>query len=909
MADLSKTIQIVFETVDNAGTGIKAIGESLDNFGSNVQNATQPLADITKGILAFDAAVVGLAVVLGSKAIEETAKFEESLYLVQKQLGDTGPSLEKAKSDIEAVALAYGTNANTVAESTASFLAAGYDYETAAQLVDSSTQLMIAGELDAATATKAISASLAGFKVPAEEAAEASIKIGDTLNKIGDISSGAFEEIVDGFQRIAPTAKDAGMSMEEAAGAIATIVDSGRSGEVAATALKSGLLSLLDPSKEATATLKALGVATTDQNGALRSAGDIMASLAGKWDTLTESQKLQTAAIVFGKDQAGTLNALLGDWGKNQDYVAQMTDKTTGAVGSMAREVEGKMGTLQTAINQANEAWRQALETFGRQINADQSVNSFYQALENLGVVIKKVLESGSLAPLVDTYKGAYEQLTEITNEIAKNLPDALAKIDWSKFKESIAGLGNSFDNLFENIDLSTPEGLADIIQTLVDVGANFINTTSGIVEGLKPLFDVIGLVIKAFSELDPEIAKAVGYFLGLSTTVNTVAGVISSFGGIISGAGGIITSLGKLNPALQAVVVAFAAFELGAQISQWTGLDKAVQDTLDTWVEAAARIDVADDAMSRSKDTLAELGKQLGDTEFTMSDFNQAVEDGKLKFNDITGEWELAGDAAGKLGTAIGDGAQYFDDWGAGANLAGEATTELSTRLNDATKTAAYWNDALDAVKQQYEAGYLSQEQYAAAVKAIDDAAKGAGVNLVTMADQQDKAAKSAKQLADESEKFALEWEKLASAERTALFEARADIQVAQIEADAERTVAAMDMLAQSFADTGDVLTELIGLWAELEGTNQDQVTEWIEREYQIREDLAQAQIDLVEAEIARMEAQTRLLERGGTEITIQSDGLEPELEAFMFKVIDRIRVAVAGSYEEFLLGCGAGA
>lgn len=113
---------------------VKSLGERFDELTGNLESATQPLADITNSILAFDAAVVGLAAVLGSKAIEETAKFEESLYLVQKQLGDTGPSLEKAKADIEAVALAYGTNANTVAESTASFLAAGYDYEAAAQL-------------------------------------------------------------------------------------------------------------------------------------------------------------------------------------------------------------------------------------------------------------------------------------------------------------------------------------------------------------------------------------------------------------------------------------------------------------------------------------------------------------------------------------------------------------------------------------------------------------------------------------------------------------------------------------------------------------------------------------------------------------------------------------------------------
>ena len=129
----------------------------------------------------------------------------------------------------------------------------------------------------------------------------------------------------------------------------------------------------------------------------------------------------------------------------------------------------------------------------------------------------------------------------------------------------------------------------------------------------------------------------------------------------------------------------------------------------------------------------------------------------------------------------------------------------------------------------------------------------------------------------------------------------------MAQIEADTERAVAAMDMVTQSFQNTGDVLTELFSLWEGADSLmDQSQLAEWIEREYKIREDLAQAQIDLISAEIARMEAQTAMLENGGMDITIQSDGLEPELEAFMYKILDRIRVQVAGSYQEFLLGCG---
>jgi len=390
-----------------------------------------------------------------------------------------------------------------------------------------------------------------------------------------------------------------------------------------------------------------------------------------------------------------------------------------------------------------------------------------------------------------------------------------------------------------------------------------------------------------------------------------------------------------RQNPVIAAAATALAAFKVGEWFAEWSGLNKVTDAVVTSFLGVEERAIDASEAIAKMDAKLKEISQTTGVTVGTMDELDQAIADGRIVVDATTGAYRNFTD--------------YLDDWGSTAGFASESAITLAEKMResgemseeafnkfmagdksleslwatmdktsagmqtldkatkDITQTAAYWGEALDAVRFQFEKGNLTQAQYAAAVKAIDDAAAKAGVNLVTMADQQGKNAKSTKEMAEASEKFALEWEKILSAERTAIFEASADIQVAQIEADAERAVAAMEMLSASFQNTGDVLTELIGLWAGLEGMDQQQITEWIEREYEIREQLAQAQIDLINAEIARMEAQTAMLENGGMDITIQSDGLEPELEAFMYKILDRIRVQVAGSYQEFLLGCGA--
>lgn len=917
MADLSRTIQIVFEAVDNTGTGIAALGKGVGDLAGNLESATEPFANLSKAILAFDALVVGLAATLGSAAIEESREFQVSIAGVAKQLGDAGPPLEQVKKDIEGVGAAFGTNANDVADATADFLAAGFDYETSAKLVAASTALMIAGGLDAKTSTDAISASLAGFKIPAGEAAEASVKIGDVLNKIGDISSGSFDQIVDGFKTIAPTAKDAGLSMEQAAAAIATIVDTGYSGSEAANALKSGLVQLVDPPKDARVELEKLGVSLTDASGKQKLAGDIMAELAGKYGGLTEEQKLQTAAVIFGKDQAGKLNALLGDWGKSQDYVAQMTDKTTGAVGSMAKEVEIKLNTLDSKIKTTDEIWRQFLVHLGDKIVGGGDYESLIVGLGKLGEALKGVIDDGDLDPLIKPFQDAFATIGKLFTDMAENLPEALDKIDWSKFEDAIGDLKDSFGDMFGDIDLTTLDGLAEVIQTIIDLGAGLIKTSSGIIDGLKPLFEIIGGLVKGFADLDTETQKMIGTFLGLATTVNALSGYAKSFADVIGAGGGLVKSLSALGPVALAVGVALAAFEFGKWLGEITGYASAFEKTVTPWINWMRGIPEvvgpSEEALQRVADKLKAASDTTGMAIGTTEELNKLIKDGVIFWSDSANAYLKAGTASNDLVKTTVDLldiekeinpalAEQYEAMG----LAADGTKKLADATKDGVLSQADYKAGLAALDEAFKNGDLSLEQYTVAVEQINISAGKAGPAIDKMTKSQEEAAKKTKDLAAESEKFALEWGKLLSAERIAVFEASADIQVAQIEADSKRAVAAMEMLGASFANTGDVLTELIGLWVGLEGMDQSKIEGWIEREYAIREALAQAQIDMVNAEIRRMEAQTALLERGGVELKISSDGLEPELEAFMFRVIDKVRVAVSGSYEEFLLGCG---
>lgn len=884
---------------------VKSLGESFNELTGNLESATQPLADLTTSMLAVEGVVVALGAAFVKAGVEDATEFESALTDLAKVLGDQEGTVDAYVPKIKELSAAFGESAIDTAKMAASLKEAGFTADEVfgadggMGLAETVLTAVKVSSLDASEASEVFVRTLSGFKAPAEEASH----LLDILNTTSQTSGASFGDLAEAFGRVGPVASAAGLSFEETAGLLVPLVEQFQSGEIAGTAFNSILLKMGDDTDSTVAAFNALGVAQTDLNGAMLPAGEILENLAKKWPELTKEQQLYYASELVGLEQAPKLQAILSDYPK----VLEATETAFQSSGSAVKELAIAMESAEEKFNKASVNFENLSIAVGEKFKpamaeAASSAGTLAQAIADL-------IDDNGLDPFFNAITPLIDELATDLKGIAEALPAAFEGVDWTGLEDAIQNIAEAFGEMFGELDLTQPEDLEQVIQALIDTFTSLTNTTAGVVEGLSPLFEAIGALIGWYNSLDPEIQETVGYLLGLSTTVNAVAGVLGTFSGLISGAGGLISSFTSLNPVVLAAATAFGAFKFGEWVGEITGYNEAWDNTIGQLNLVGETVGVADEALSRTTSTLDEVAKTLGVTSLTMEEFNQAVDDGTLIFDDATGKWVKAGESASDLGDSIAETTQYFDDWGEGANLAGEGTKALAKTTEEAVATLDYWNGLLEDAKAQYESGAISQEEYTAAVKGIDDAAAKAGVNLVTMADQADDTAKSTKEMAEASEKFALEWEKILSAERTAIFEASADIQVAQIEADAERTVAAMEMLSASFQSTGDVLTELIGLWADLEGMDQQQITEWIEREYEIREQLAQAQIDLVQAEIARMEAQTRLLERGGVELTIQSDGLEPELEAFMFKIIDRVRVAVAGSYEEFLLGCGAGA
>ena len=77
MADLQKTVEILFMGTDKTGSVIAGISKNIDQFSGKIESATQPLADLATGVLKTEAALAALAV---GGVPTPSMKAENSMY-------------------------------------------------------------------------------------------------------------------------------------------------------------------------------------------------------------------------------------------------------------------------------------------------------------------------------------------------------------------------------------------------------------------------------------------------------------------------------------------------------------------------------------------------------------------------------------------------------------------------------------------------------------------------------------------------------------------------------------------------------------------------------------------------------------------------------------------------------------
>lgn len=918
MADLTTAIKIILSGGDTVSAGLRAVGGAMGELGGIATNLAGPFADVAKYVEILDAAFIGLATVAIVKAAKEATGFQSSLLDLQKQMDDTEGSATDQAAVLEALAQKYGENANGMVSSTADFKAAGYDMDTSINLVTSSLDLMIAGSIKTSEAVDVINRSLAGFQVPASEAVTEARHIGDVLNKTADLTKSSFHELAIGYADFSSTAKLTNLTSEQTAAILSKVIDVFGSGSEAANSLKSGFLALLNPSSEATKEMQALGISVTDSSGKFKSVKDILAELAPAFNTLTDSQKLHVAAVLFGTEQAGKFVQVLGTYDEAMALSKKLTDE---AGGSIEKEVTIRLQSAEVQFNRTAEAVRQLNVHLGLQfLDAAAGASGGVTELVN---AFKALVDNGSLDPFINLIEQAATRIGTTLRAMAENLPQAFAAVDFSGLLSSIDGLGDELDTLFRalfgDIDLTTVEGLASALQTVVNIGESLTLTTQGIIRAFEPFAASIGETVRHFNDLDAASKIDFGTFIG------DMQAIVSS--GVL--VGGALIAIGQSGAEMGRVLdIVFGGVQIVINSMQ-VAFDTVALAIVNTAADIAAAVRAVFDVLGQDEEVaaidaaLAELHIYSAavtenlrrNAEELEGGYNKVVGDANTKTDVFSQRLSAAKAELDKLKTGAGDASAEVNktavELGNLSDVTLPAIEFAPEKPSDALKeTAGQLNQIEGAAIQLVPKLVTIRDENGQVIRSYTEMSRvipGVTGTLSVVSSGFVDAGKKAKEAAKESDSFRTKMEEIASNERIKIIEAKVTLNVAELEAQTKQVEAAFDSISTTINSTGDLIGSLFGNYTSADTFSKLEIIEQIEAENKRRDAALELQRKLTEAEIENVQAKTRALDRGDAIIKVDGSRLAPHIEAIMWEFLKSIEIRANASFPEYLQGLPA--
>jgi TP901 family phage tail tape measure protein len=377
--------QILNKLIDDGST-------KLLNFGKNTQWAGRQL-------------MVGFTIPLmlfGAQAIKTFKEIETQVIRFKKVYGDiftdqgaTDAALKNIR-DLADEYTKYGLKVSDTIKMAADAAAAGFSGKGLENLVEQTNKLAVLGGV---TQEKALETTIALKNAFQIDTGAMSGTI-DFLNAVENQTVVALEDLTEAIPKVAPVIQQLGGDVKDLAYFMAAMQEGGISAAQGANALKSGLASLINPSKAAAKAAAAVGININGiveaNQGNLR---NTVTAFAKSLQPLTDLERSRVIEKVFGKYQFARISALLNNLGREGSQAARVLQLTNASVEELAILSQREL-----------------------KIQADSPMNKLAGSVERL----KK-----SIAPIGELFAKVFTPVIEFIGRMAEkfnNLPDGIKK-------------------------------------------------------------------------------------------------------------------------------------------------------------------------------------------------------------------------------------------------------------------------------------------------------------------------------------------------------------------------------------------------------------------------------------------------------------------------------------------------
>lgn len=856
MADAKRTIELVFEGVDKTGAATQAALNNTQKFAGNIQSATQPIADFTTSAVKLEAALLASGVAVTAFAVKVAGDFDSAFREIATLIDQPIVSLNEFRDAILSYASSSTQPLDQVTQAIYTAISAGVDFEDSILAVSQAERLAVAGKADLNDALLVLVSSLNAYGLGMDEAE----RFSDALFQTVADGQTNLPELAASLSQVTSIAATTGVDFEELLAALAALTSTGTPTAQAVTQLRGALSSILKPTSDAANLAQELGLNFSLQRLQAVGLSGVLADVQQATGGSAE-QMARLFGSVEGLNAVLTLTGLGAD--KFAEFLLNMANKA-GATEEAFQKMSDQIGFSGQKISNALTG---LLVSVGTPLLDE--FNGVADAIAGIFRALGDSANQGQVSELVAFIEQEFAGLEQTLQAVARNLPAALEAADLSGFTNGVKAVSNALGVLFGGIDLTSVDGLARAITFVGQAFEGLSQFTGGVIESLRPLFEQITKVGGGLENLNPELFKAAGELAGFATQANVLAGTINN---MIPAIQGLVAIIG-IN---QAVGLVGALRGASGALAGGSGLIALLGPA--GLVAAAGGAGVAIGTLANKAAELA-TGVSLSDR---LSDW----------FTSFTGLDEQAAD----LEKALAPIPKQLEDIVVSAR---RIEPDLRDPLEEIVVTAKRVESAFQGQAKSVSDIIPVYDEVTGKLIGYTDGISSATDIMNTVYESSERAAGGLKNIGEAAESIQLE-------EKLAIIEARSQVMSAQIAADAEKITAAYESINVAVESTGDSITELFGLLGDdsIRKLDKLDIRAQIEEENIRRQEALDLQKKLTEAQIAEMRARRDALKNGGGIITVNGDGLQPHLEAFMFEILSAIQVRVNAAGEQLLLG-----
>lgn len=558
----------------------KAAGKSIQSAGNTIQNAgksltktvTAPIAGV--GIAAiktaadFEAGMSNVGAIIGTvskKAIPEAIKAAEEVGLSFEKSSDaTETAMNILKAQAKELGETTAWSAKEVSEAMQYTGMAGWTAADNVKGLKGILDLASASGTDLARTSDIMTDAISAFGDTAGDSA----RYADVMTKACTSANVSVDTLGESYKYCAAICGTMNYSVEEITTSLAAMGNKRIKGSQAGTTLKNAISNMAAPTKNMKAAMDDLKISITNQDGSMRSWGDVIKNLQTSFKGLTQDQQAAYAKQLFGKESMAGMLAIINTSTKSYNDLSKSIKESGGA---------------------ANEAAQTQLDNLNGQLTILKS-----------GLEVAAITIGDKLTPYVKTAVGWVQEATDWFNSLSDAQVTSIMK--WAGIAAAIGPCILIFGKVVTGVGkaVSIFGRISGAVAKAGSVMA-LITSPAGIVIGVLAAIAVAAvLVVKNWDKIKPVIMNVKAWFVDTfgGTIKQAINGFKTVFTAAMNGVKSIMPSVGQFikngiaaaMPAVQAIVSALKTM-LPAAVGTIKTVIQAILPIIQTIVATLSKI------------------------------------------------------------------------------------------------------------------------------------------------------------------------------------------------------------------------------------------------------------------------------------------------------------------------------